>query len=228
MLWVSARVLLVDCVTTHRKFPTDLDFLVSALDKMGHSWKVAARYWEILTLVIDEELSLRKERPQASGISEDSESKRLSSAQILADMGRNAYSLDAILNKEKDSGTAKDGSPSHGSHKQASAQSVTSATPPEPPIMAAPQAQPVSVPYRSRRASPTPMPSNLGAPEERELNDALNGMFDWFNFPRPVGLDGTSTPNFHSLDEYRNLVGNKDFPYVNYRDWLEPSKSPNQ
>jgi hypothetical protein len=228
MLWVSARLLLVDCVTTHRKFPTDLDFLVSALDKMGHSWKVAARYWEILTLVIDEELSLRKERPQASGISEDSESKRLSSAQILADMGRNAYSLDAILNKEKDSGTAKDGSPSHGSHKQASAQSATSTTPPEPPIMAAPQAQPVSMSYRSRRASPTPMPSNLGAPEERELNDALNGMFDWFNFPRPVGLDGTSTPNFHSLDEYRNLVGNKDFPYVNYRDWLEPSNSPNQ
>lgn len=266
MLWVSARLLLVDCVTTHRKFPTDLDFLVSALDKMGHAWTVAGRYWEILALVIDEELSLRKERPQASGMSEDSESKRMSSAQILADMGRNAYSLDAILNKEKDSSSAgggKDASPGHPASLRgpSSATSATpSALPPAVPI-APPGAHHATsqnqnqnqnrnqnqthpgnghnnnhigthhpTPYRSRRGSPAPgaaaAGANLGVPEERELNDALNGMFDWFNFPRPMGLDGTTTPTLHSLDEYRNMVGNKEFAYGNYRDWLDQSGSP--
>lgn len=101
-LWVSARLLLVDCVTNHQAMPTDLEFLLSALKQMGKYWRVAARYWEILTLVIDEELSLRKNhRNSVDTTSDISGGSKMSSTQILSDMRRNAYALDFLLSDSR-------------------------------------------------------------------------------------------------------------------------------
>lgn len=168
-LWVSARLLLVDCVTSNKgAFPVDLEFLIAALKQMGQVWKVASRYWEILSLVIDEELELRG--------TPGSDQRR--STALLSDMRRNAYALDYLLSNKNSNEPDKD-------------------TP-----------QPSNNPQDS---SPD---GGLGYPD-------INGMFDFFNWPRPLDSDGTITPMLHSLDEYKNILSREGFELdSNQEDWL--------
>lgn len=201
ILWVSSRLLLVDCVTNHKSFPIELEFLMSTLHQMGKFWDIAARYWEILTLVIDEELALRKESGGLSTESEESDSKRISSAQILSDMGRNAYALDFLLYKDKDKEKEKDvESKEEGPSKNHSEDKV-----------------------KSSAISPGPGPGHSFALEP----DDVQAMFEWFNWPKPFGADigTTATPMLHSLDEYKNILSRDEFTDANGilesgEDWL--------
>lgn len=163
-LWVSARLLLVDSVTSNKgAFPVDLEFLIAALKQMGQVWKVAARYWEILSLVIDEELELRG--------TPGSDQRR--STALLSDMRRNAYALDYLLSNKYDQ--------------------------PDRDIPQPPNSSPET---------------GLGYPD-------INGMFDFFNWPRPLDSDGTATPMLHSLDEYKNILSREGFELdSNQEDWL--------
>ncbi|CAN6675010.1 hypothetical protein TRVA0_078S00232 [Trichomonascus vanleenenianus] len=98
-IWVSSRLLLVDCVTKRKPFPAELDILLKHLKGLAKRWKVASRYHEILSTVIDEELVLRTNRPGGP----ETDSKPSRSSQIISDMRRNAYALDYLLtsNTEK-------------------------------------------------------------------------------------------------------------------------------
>jgi hypothetical protein len=194
MLWVSSRLLLVDCVTSHKSLPSELEVLLATLHQMGKYWEIASRYWEIITLVVDEELALRKEKPGVSTDSEESDRKRLSSAQILSDMGRNAYALDFLLYKEKGKDQKENG------HTDKSDQPQAAATP-------------------AQGASQQQLSSSLEP-------DNFQGMFEWFNWPKPFGSDlGTTTPTLHSLDGYKNILSRDDFADTyglmeNQKDWL--------
>lgn len=169
-LWVSARLLLVDSVTSNQgAFPVDLEFLIAALKQMGQVWKVASRYWEILSLVIDEELELRG--------TPGSDQRR--STALLSDMRRNAYALDYLLSNKNNNELDKD----------------------------VPQRQPAN----PQDSSPD---GGLGYPD-------INGMFDFFNWPRPLDSDGAITPMLHSLDEYKNILSREGFELdSNQEDWL--------
>lgn len=194
-IWVSARLLLVDSVTTNKgAFPVDLEFLIAALKQMGNVWKVAARYWEILSLVIDEELELRG--------TPGSEHRR--SAAILSDMRRNAYALDYLLSNKSPGDTNDDHNTNndtggtqqqqhnhhHHPHQQQQQQIQSSSNPDHSPE------------------------SGLGYPD-------INGMFDFFNWPKPLDSDGAVTPMLHSLDEYKNILSKEGFELdPNQEDWL--------
>ncbi len=54
-LWVTARLLLVDCVMNGNPFPDDLNTLIKALFSIGVSWPSSVKFAKILSFVLNEE-----------------------------------------------------------------------------------------------------------------------------------------------------------------------------
>ncbi|ANB12071.1 hypothetical protein AWJ20_306 [Sugiyamaella lignohabitans] len=200
-LWVSARLLVVDCVTNYKSFPEDLEILLTGLKKLGRVWKVAARYYGLLTMVIDEELSLRSTARGSNALSrgdDDSpidsmtgEHKRNgSSAQIMSDMRRNAYALDFLLSKQK---------------KEQKKEKPTSG---EGPVLKSSPAND----NESIKSDEMDQESIISSFELSELMDGsnMNDIFDWFNWPRQSGKMGQKTPVQHSVGEYKNILSREE------------------
>ena len=93
-LWVSARLLLVHGSTIAHTVSTDILFFVDTLSRMGHHWKVAERYSNILQRVLDE----YGEYQQSSAT--DGERSTPSTVKILADMRRCAFDLDFLISRQ--------------------------------------------------------------------------------------------------------------------------------
>jgi Fungal specific transcription factor domain len=80
-LWVAARVLLVHASTVEPNSSPDIGVFVSILAQMGKSWKVAERYGEILSRVVQE-----YQQSRLSAGSHDEQ--EVATVKILADMRR--------------------------------------------------------------------------------------------------------------------------------------------
>ncbi|KAJ5904002.1 hypothetical protein N7504_006385 [Penicillium tannophilum] len=93
-LWVSARLLLVHGSTIAHTVSSDIIFFVDTLSHMGHHWKVAERYSNILQRVLDE----YGEYQQSVAI--DGERSTPSTVKILADMRRCAFDLDFLISRQ--------------------------------------------------------------------------------------------------------------------------------
>ncbi|KAJ5291881.1 hypothetical protein N7478_001132 [Penicillium angulare] len=93
-LWVSARLLLVHGSTIAHTVSSDIIFFVDTLSRMGHHWKVAERYSNILQRVLDE----YGEYQQSVAI--DGERSTPSTVKILADMRRCAFDLDFLISRQ--------------------------------------------------------------------------------------------------------------------------------
>jgi hypothetical protein len=89
-LWVAARVLLVHGSTIDHRVNPAITALVDTLREMGHYWKVAERYANLLQRVLDE----YHESERAPGM------ETPSSVRILADMRRTAFDLDALISRQ--------------------------------------------------------------------------------------------------------------------------------
>jgi hypothetical protein len=88
-LWVAARVLLVHGSTVEHKINPQIAFLVETLKNMGQYWRVAERYSQLLTRVLEEH---RASERQGDGVTP-------STVKILADMRRTAYDLDVLISR---------------------------------------------------------------------------------------------------------------------------------
>ncbi|KAK4452576.1 fungal-specific transcription factor domain-containing protein, partial [Podospora aff. communis PSN243] len=88
-LWVAARVLLVHGSTVEHKISPQIAFLVETLKSMGQYWRVAERYCQLLTRVLEEH---RASEQQGDGVTP-------SAVKILADMRRTAYDLDVLISR---------------------------------------------------------------------------------------------------------------------------------
>jgi len=88
-LWVAARVLLVHGSTVEHKIDPQIAFLVETLKTMGQYWRVAERYCQLLTRVLEEH---RASERQGDGVTP-------SAVKILADMRRTAYDLDVLISR---------------------------------------------------------------------------------------------------------------------------------
>lgn len=93
-LWVSARLLLVHGSTIAHTVSPDILFFVDTLARMGHHWKVAERYSNILQRVLDE----YGEYQQSGAV--DGERSTPSTVKILADMRRCAFDLDFLISRQ--------------------------------------------------------------------------------------------------------------------------------
>lgn len=93
-LWVSARLLLVHGSTIAHTVSPDIIFFVDTLSRMGHYWKVAERYSNILQRVLDE----YGEYQQSAAT--DGERTTPSTVKILADMRRCAFDLDFLISRQ--------------------------------------------------------------------------------------------------------------------------------
>ncbi|KAF2401969.1 hypothetical protein EJ06DRAFT_581170 [Trichodelitschia bisporula] len=89
-LWVAARVLLVHGCTLVRRVSRLIHPLVDALHVLGRSWRVAARYADLLARVLDE--YRESEATPGGGVPR--------SVTILADMRRTAFDLDALISRQ--------------------------------------------------------------------------------------------------------------------------------
>lgn len=111
-LWVSARLLLVHGSTIAHTVSPDILFFVDTIARMGHHWKVAERYSNILQRVLDE----YGEYQQSAAT--DGERSTPSTVKILADMRRCAFDLDFLISRqprESPSSTVSGGNPSRAS-----------------------------------------------------------------------------------------------------------------
>lgn len=93
-LWVSARLLLVHGSTIAHTVSPDILLFVDTLSHMGHHWKVAERYSNILQRVLDE----YGEYQQSAAL--DAERSTPSTVKILADMRRCAFDLDFLISRQ--------------------------------------------------------------------------------------------------------------------------------
>lgn len=93
-LWVSARLLLVHGSTIAHTVSTDIIFFVDTLSQMGHHWKVAERYSNILQRVLDEYGEYQQ------SVATDGERSTPSTVKILADMRRCAFDLDFLISRQ--------------------------------------------------------------------------------------------------------------------------------
>jgi len=88
-IWVAARVLLVHGSTVEHKISPQIAFLVETLKNMGQYWRVAERYCQLLTRVLEEHHASER---QGDGVTP-------STVKILADMRRTAYDLDVLISR---------------------------------------------------------------------------------------------------------------------------------
>ncbi|KAJ5915513.1 hypothetical protein N7466_011446 [Penicillium verhagenii] len=93
-LWVSARLLLVHGSTIAHTVSSDIIFFVDTLSRMGHHWKVAERYSNILQRVLDEYGEYQQ------SVAMDGERSTPSTVKILADMRRCAFDLDFLISRQ--------------------------------------------------------------------------------------------------------------------------------
>ncbi|KAJ5554287.1 hypothetical protein N7513_004246 [Penicillium frequentans] len=93
-LWVSARLLLVHGSTIAHTVSSDIIFFVDTLSHMGHHWKVAERYSNILQRVLDEYGEYQQ------SVATDGERSTPSTVKILADMRRCAFDLDFLISRQ--------------------------------------------------------------------------------------------------------------------------------
>jgi hypothetical protein len=211
-LWVSARLLVVDCVINHKSFPDDLDLLMTGLRKLGKTWAVAARYYRMLIMVIDEELSLRTRGSangdilQATGNGkqlDDMGGRQVSSVEILSDMRRNAYALDFLLSKTLSPVTS---SPVNDTN--------------EANFQIGKYQQPME--YQQQLSKPAVPQFELSS----MMEDSNNDIFEWFNWPKqPPQLGGMAITQQHSVDEYKNILSRdrldvNDPEATDMVDWL--------
>lgn len=212
-IWVTARLLLVDCITLNKPLPEELDVLLAVLEVMGQFWPIAFRYHALLVMVCEEQLALtnKKEMDLANNHEEvlvkssSSGDKKLTSSDIISDMNRNAYALDFILLKDKP------GQQSIGNQDQ-----------------------------EHEKSGPEQVTQNRVRPENRFSGNGLSDdgrtaesndvdIFEWFNWPKKLDLssENSDIQRIDSTESFKKSLASGDIGglierSIGKEDWLSP------
>lgn len=211
-IWVTARLLLVDCITLNKPLPEELDVLLAVLEAMGEFWPIASRYHTLLVMVCEEQLDLtnKKEKDMVDHHEEkgsklpNNGEDRLTSSAIISDMNRNAYALDFILLKEKP-----------GQHSMRNGNQKPS----EPGIKPPDQTGGKTDDYYSGN----------GVNQGRNVDSNDVDIFEWFNWPKKLQLSpgNSGIQRTESTESFKQSlssggIGGLIERSIGKEDWLSP------
>lgn len=105
-VWVSGRVILVNCLHSEGQLGEDFDYCITLLRQIGSKWPCAMKFADILEFFKDDTLTVDSVSNDGGGIEDDygSNSDFQSSynedTKLISDMRLNASSLDSLLSKK--------------------------------------------------------------------------------------------------------------------------------
>jgi hypothetical protein len=203
-LWVSARLLLVHGSTIAHTVSSDIIFFVDTLSHMGHHWKVAERYSNILQRVLDEYGEYQQ------SVATDGERSTPSTVKILADMRRCAFDLDFLISRQpRESPSSVSGNGNDSARPASAAIAPRNLAPNELEYLD------VFGFFNVPRVPPTRAPDSVTAATHLDMSDSV---------PNPMSIHGL-TGNGSGVDGHTSSNAN-EFNITNYliptpeTDWL--------